>query len=96
MAGLRWPKKDPQEKLDFSLLWTKELTPLADTIFLSTWRIEGPDANLVTTGDGVRDMTTYLWLEGGTDGATYQVVNTIETGAGRIYERTVSLPVGHQ
>lgn len=96
MAGLRWPKKDPQERLDYSLHWNKELTPLEDTIFTSSWRVDGPDALLLLGGDGVRDFTTYVWLEGGTDGALYQLVNTIETGAGRVYERTVTIQVSHQ
>lgn len=94
MSSLRWPPKDPQETLDYSLKWEKELSRLNDAIFDSFWRIEDNDDNsLTTSGNGVKGFITYIWLSGGEPGRTYKLVNTINTDAGRIYERTASLMV---
>lgn len=93
MATLKWDSKDPQEKLDYSLTWAKELSRLDDTIFDSQWRIEDGDGALTTTGDGISGHITYIWLVGGTAGVTYKLINTITTDDGRTYERTVLLPV---
>ena len=98
MSTLRWPSKDPQDTLDYSLDWKKELSRIGDSIFESYWRIESDDEDpvaLVTTSDGINAYITYIWLVGGTANAVYRIVNTIHTSAGRIYERTVLLPVAH-
>lgn len=94
--SLRWPPKDPDELLDFTLNWGKELPRLNDEIFESWWRVENdPENTLVIDSDGIygQDFKTYVWLSGGTPGVTYDVVNTIETQHGRRYERTVRLQV---
>lgn len=96
MATLKWDPKDPEEVLDYSLKWDKELTRINDTIFDSLWRIEDGDGALTTTGNGVSGHIAYIWLSGGTDKVTYKLVNTITTDQGRTYERTVFLPVNHR
>ena len=96
MSSIRWPIKDPQERLDYSLKWEKELTRVNDTIFDSFWRIEDDDDTLLMDGHGVSGYIAYVWLTGGTHGTTYKLVNTINTNQGRIYERTVSLQVMHR
>lgn len=95
MAALRWPKKDPQERLDYSLTWEKEMLKVGDSLFESYWRIEDdPENTLTTDANGISGNVTYIWLLGGTPGVTYNLVNTVHTDAGRIYERTVQLTVG--
>lgn len=96
--SLRWPPKDPEEHLDYTLRWDDELERLNDSIFSSAWRIEGEDSSLEITGDGVHtaEHLTYVWLKEGTDGSTYNAVNTIETTEGRTYERSVRLQVRHK
>lgn len=96
MATLKWDVKDPQENLDYSLTWEKELSRLNDTIFGSVWRIEDGDGVLVMGSDGINGYITYIWLSAGTPGETYKLVNTITTDEGRIYERTVILPLAQR
>lgn len=96
MSSLRWPIKDPQETLDYSLKWEKELARINDTIFDSFWRIENDDGTLTSSGNGVSGYIAYIWLSGGEHGRTYKLVNTINTNGGRIYERTASLQVMHR
>ena len=93
--SLRWPPKDPDETLDYTLSWAKELPRLNDEVFESSWRVEGVDATLLIETDGIHvgQDKTYVWLSGGTAGTTYAVINTIQTSQGRTYERTVNLQV---
>lgn len=92
--ALKWPVKDPDELLDYTLSWAEELTRLNDEIIDSTWRVEGdPALTIVNHGIKSDQHLTYVWLEEGTPEARYGVINTIETAGGRVYERTVQLRV---
>lgn len=88
-------RKDPQAVLDYELDWgtasraEDRWLRNGDTITESGWTINGPDDELVRTSSTNSDLTTTIWLSGGTPGAAYEVVNQISTAQGRIAERTL-------
>ena len=90
-----WPTpKDPDERLDYTLDWRRELEKHDDSIFESYWDFEGDnDGELVIESNGVSGYKTYVWLIGGTDRQRYTLKNRLITTDGRIYERTVSLTI---
>jgi hypothetical protein len=73
--------KDPDEKLDYGFDWSSALG--TDTISNSTWIAP---SGITTSSPTNNDTTTTVWLEAGTDGADYVIVNRITTAAGRIFE----------
>jgi len=90
-----WPTpKDPDERLDYTLDWRRELEKHNDNIFESYWDFEGDnDGQLVIDSNGVSGYKTYVWLTGGTHRFRYTLRNRLYTTDGRIYERTVSLTI---
>ena len=89
MSARDWPAKHPDARLDYTLLWRKELTP-GDVIETSTWEVP---AGLTTDSDVKTDTTTTIWLSGGVDGTTYELTNHVVTRDGRDHYHTISLPV---
>lgn len=93
MASKKWPFKDPDEVLDYSINWAGEDNdgPAADDVIVtSTWDV--PDG-LTQDSEENTDTTTTIWLSGGTAGETYEVVNEIVTTGGRTWNQTVRLPI---
>ena len=87
----KWPKKDPNEKLDFSLDWRVEnRIPVGDVIVASLW-IAPPGVSVVS--ESFSDTVTTIWLTGGTIGETYDFLNRVTTEAGRILDKTVRLKI---
>lgn len=85
-----WPRsKDPDDVLDYSINWARELA--GDTISTSVWTVPSglTDESLSTN----TDTETTVWLSGGTDGTSYDVKNRITTAAGRTMDQTVTLKV---
>lgn len=83
-----WPAKDEDEVLDYDVEWEDRLA--GDTIATSDWTVpdgltEGPNPSSFTTD------TTKIWLQGGTEGATYEVLNRITTAGGRTMDQTGSI-----
>ena len=83
--------KDPDAKLDYTIDWSSWLG--TDTISTSAWTVptgitqsSSPAASNTTT-------TATIWLEGGTPGGKYDIVNSIVTGAGRKDDRTFRVTV---
>lgn len=67
----------------------------ADTIATSTFTIIG-DTSLVKASGKPSTFTnteTKVWLQGGTEGATYTVTNEITTSGGRTMDQSVRLKV---
>lgn len=93
MSALRWPDKDPDERLDYVLRWDAEMDAVGDEIIHSLWFIVDDDETLVIESDGVRNHETYVWLTHGEAGRSYQLTNRITTAAGRIYDRSVLLVI---
>ena len=87
-------KHDPQSTLDYTIDWDSLLSSVspADTISLSTWRVEGDGA--VTLGsDGIEGSKTSTFVSGGTVGLVAKLINTVTTSGGRTYERTIKLTI---
>ena len=89
---LAWPDKDPQEILDYKIDWDLMLA-VGETIVTSTWSspTNGPTLSNAQILTGNR--STLIWAAGGTEGATYNIENTITTSAGRTIQRSVALRV---
>ncbi len=73
--------KHPSAEKDWSKDWSTWLD--GDVIQTSAWAVSGPDASLVITNDTNSTTLATVWLDGGTEGMTYRVENTIVTQAGR-------------
>ena len=87
--SLKWPFKDPDEVLDYTLDWSGRLSG-EDTIVTSSWTV--PDG--ITNDDEERTNTsTTLWLSGGTEGQTYSFLNRVVTAGGRTMDQTVTLNI---
>ena len=86
--ALKWPFKDPNEVLDYSIDWSGRLDD--DTISSSVWFV--PDG--ITNEDEEKSSTvTTLWLSGGTEPTTYSFLNRITTVGGRVMDQTVTLEI---
>ena len=87
--ALKWPTKDTDEVLDYTVDWTDRLA--GDIISTSIFYIDGSPDDLIEMFDTFDDSTTTIWVSGGTDGITYNVLNRITTTGGRTYDQTVRL-----
>jgi len=85
---LLWPDKDPDEILDYQMDWSSRL--VGDIISVSTWVLPvGSTLNKVA--ESKTTTSTTIWLSGGTLGERYELLNRIDTAAGRKMDQTVSL-----
>jgi len=102
--SLKWPAKDEDEVLDYSLNWFARLA--GDTIATSTWFLPVGvtlvhDSDLIRTGGPTNEPTewdqpdsaTVIWLSAGTNGEHYALLNRIVTAGGRTMDQTVKLPM---
>lgn len=86
-----WPKKDPDEVLDYTVDWATLRLEAGETLASSTFVVE--------VGDVVIDSQTFtggfstVWLSGGTNGVLNKIINRVTTSAGRTYEVSRSLRV---
>jgi len=90
---LRWPNKDPADRVDYSLDWRPMLAlgdPIPDTITDVAWTV--PAGLTQTNAYEVSGVTT-IWLTGGTPGIDYTLTCRITTTNNRIHERDVRLAV---
>lgn len=99
----RWPDKDPEELLDFTVDWSLYLS--GDTISTVNWYCVDASGvkqafNAVSTVNGLVNSsnsftttTTTVYLGGGVANTTYQVSCQIGTNTGRTVERTIRLRV---
>lgn len=85
--------KDPAEKKDYRVDWTKRLAVDSDTIASSAWAVATGLTESVTPPASNTTTTATVWLEGGTAGVAYKVTNTITTADGRIHERSFTINV---
>lgn len=88
MSNLRWPDKDKDELLDYTIDWAARLA--TDVIATSTWTVP---SGLTTPSNSFDADSTTVWLSGGTDGIKYSILNHITTTGGRVMEQTVFLKV---
>lgn len=90
MALSTWSPKDPDDILDYQLIWTDRLAP-ADTIATSVWLIDSGEITI--DSDTFTDNTTTIWLSGGTAATNVILTNRITTAGGRQYDQSVSLNI---
>jgi hypothetical protein len=106
--SISWPAKDPDEVLDYDLVWTNRLYSAdeldlvdagqtvvpADTIATSQWILDdGSDGLLVMDSTGQSDAVTKVWLSGGTLGQSYQLTNRVVTAGARTMDQSVRLKI---
>lgn len=95
-AKIKYDPKDPDERDDFKLDWTARLAPIDDTIVTSTWAIvtdqTGASSPLNIFDQDNTTLTTRLWIEGGDEGVTYEILNEILTTGGRTLQQTIYIP----
>jgi len=102
--SLKWPNKDPDELADYSIDWSRFITPA--TINSVTWSVDNADGvktELVPSGQVVNgiqlvsatntDSVATARMGLGTDNIKYRLYCTITTSDGLIFERTVFLRV---
>lgn len=89
---LRWPFKDPQEVLDYSIDWTLKL-PANDVITSSTWTVTSANVGLTIGSSYIANSNTQtiVWLSSGTANTDYLVTNQVTTLQGRTMEQSVGL-----
>lgn len=75
----RWPPKDPQEYLDYAVDWTARLAA-GDSIASSSWHV--PDG-LTSDAESFSATVTLIWIGGGAENETHDIVNRIVTSGGR-------------
>lgn len=85
----KWPNKDPNDILDYSIDWGGVLDP-GDAISTGDWIVPAP---LVAGAKLITGTVASVWLSGGEAGWSYRVTNRITTTAGRQYDETGLLAV---
>jgi hypothetical protein len=106
-VSLKWPPKDPDEKLGYSIDWSRFLG--ADTISSVAWFITDADGTKVAVGAGnsvnglnfvdqANTGTVALGvLSAGTNNTSYLVTCQITFGADNLVsERKIKLPIREQ
>jgi len=92
MIAPRWPDKDPDDVLDYSVDWSAPLALDADAISSSSWIVP---SGLTRLSDTWNQTATVIWLSGGTAGESYLLTNRIVTTGGRTRDQSVQLPVNN-
>ena len=102
--SLKWPNKDPDELTDYSIDWSRFITPA--TINSVTWYADDADGvktELVPSGQLVQGIqlvsatntstVATARMGVGTNNIKYKIYCNITTSDGLIFERTVFLRV---
>lgn len=92
--GLSWPAKDPDETLDYEVLWAKWLTSdnMADTIASSLFTFTN-QAGLTLVRQSNTDTTSTVWLSGGTTGQQAVLNCRITTVGGRTKDQSITMTI---
>jgi hypothetical protein len=102
--SLKWPPKDKDETLDYSLDWSRALED-GETILSVSWSIINSDKEKVsfsigTTVDGLKNLTqtntatvSTIYLSAGTNNKEYTIYCTITTTEGRVKDRPVKVRI---
>src|SRR4051812_24378985 len=78
--------KDPNEVVDYDLSWSDQMTEDTDTITSSTWTVP---AGITKNSSSNTTTVTKVWLQGGTAGETYTLLNRVVTAGGRTLDKSV-------
>ena len=99
---MRWPNKDSNETLDYSLDWSRFLRS-GETISSSVWFITNSSGEVVSFDSGVtidsltnvvntnNNSITTINLSGGTSNTLYKLTCRVTLSTGFTAERSVSL-----
>ena len=102
--SLKWPPKDKDETLDYSVDWSRALDS-EETIQSASWFIvDSSDAkvsfNPGVTVEGLKNLTqtntttvATIFLSLGTDNREYKLYNSVTTSVGRVKERSVKIRI---
>lgn len=102
--SLRWPAKDKDETLDYSLDWSRYLEG-SENIQSVSWKIENADGDKVafTPVNTVNGLTinsqsftntvATIFLADGTDNQEYKLFCSVTTTGGRTAERPVKIRI---
>lgn len=102
--SLKWPPKDKDETLDYSIDWSRALEN-SETIQGVAWSIVNDSDEKVSfttssTVAGLRnfnqtntDTVATIYLQNGTDNKEYKLYCSVTTTAGRVKERAVSIRI---
>lgn len=102
--SLKWPPKDKDETLDYSIDWSRALET-GETIQSVSWSIvdtskEKVDFSNGTTVDSLKNLTqtntttvATIYLQAGLDNREYKLYCAVTTSAGRVKERAVSIRI---
>jgi hypothetical protein len=101
--SLKWPPKDKDETLDYSLDWSRALES-GETISSVSWSIVSEDVKVSfpagVTVDVLKNLTqtntstvSTIYLQGGTDNKEYKLFCSITTSAGLVKERSVKIRI---
>lgn len=102
--SLRWPNKDKDETLDYSVDWSRFLQT-GETISSVTWKIKDSDGAKVSfstsnTVDGLTltsvsntNTIATVFLSNGTDNKQYTLYCNVTTSTGRVAERPVKIRI---
>lgn len=87
--------KDPDDRKDYSLSWSDLLVPDGDTIDTAAWEVVSGDGSLTIYAEDQSDLTTTIWVSGGTSGVKYDVRCRIVTTSTppRQHDRTRTIKV---
>lgn len=96
--AIAWPKKDPNDILDFGFNFAPLLDDATDVITSITATVEqgGPSLNVVSASVVLLDpQKVVVWLSGGTVGSA-SVRLRAATALGRTVDQTMSLPIAER
>lgn len=104
--SFKWPNKDPNEILDYSVDWSRWLG--ANTLSGVTWYVDDAAGvkTQVTAGNSVNGLThvsstntatvSTIYLGAGTNNVEYKVTCAITTSGGTTAERVVKIKIKEQ
>ena len=89
MSILTWPPKDPDEVLDYQILWSRRLD--GDTITTSTFFVA--DGSVTIDSESNTTAIATVWLSGGTIDETCIITNRITTAGLRTMDQSVKIKI---
>lgn len=102
--SLRWPSKDKDEKLDFSLDWSRVLST-GETLSSVSWKVKNASGTketfdpvstvngLTVSGVTLTGTVATIYLEDGTNNKEYKLYCSVTTSEGRTMERPVKIRI---
>jgi hypothetical protein len=102
--SLKWPPKDKDETLDYSLDWSRALEG-GETIQSVAWYLVNAEGektafNAGTTVNGLKNLSqtntntvATIYLSQGTDNKEYKLYCSVTTSATRVKERAVKIRI---